>query len=154
MNKPYRQGVNAIIVDKDNNFLLVQKNGWEDNMLTIVGGGREGDETSEKNLFRELKEEIGAEKGDLEILGVSSHKIEYDYPEELSLKINGGKYRGQSYEQFVVRFLGDKDKLNFNSNEFRSHRWVGVNELEKYLVLPNQYQTHKLAIDEILPGII
>lgn len=154
MNRPYRQGVNAIIVDTDNNFLLVQKNAWEDNVLTIVGGGRENDETPEENLFRELSEEIGAEKKDLIILGISSHNIEYDYPAELSLKINSGKYRGQSYKQLVVRFIGDKNKLIFNPEEFRGHRWVRADELHKHLVLPNQYKTHKQAIDEILPSII
>src|SRR3989344_9628017 len=109
INKLYRQGVNAIIFDKDNNVLLVQKNAWQDNILTIPGGGRENDETPEENLFRELAEEIGAEKKDLIILGISSHNIEYDYPAELALKVNRGKYRGQSYKQFVVRFIGDKD---------------------------------------------
>ena|SRR3989344_5938090 len=154
MNKPYRQGVNAIIVDKDNNFLLVQKNAWKDNELTIPGGGRDNDETPEDNLFRELAEEIGAEKKDLNILGISSHNIEYDYPVQLSLKVNGGKYRGQSYKQFVVRFIGDKDKLIFTPEEFRGHKWVRADELHKYLVLPNQYKNHKKAIDEILPGTI
>lgn len=154
MNKPYRQGVNAIVIDKENNFLLVQKNSWEDNMLTVIGGGREGDETPEENLYRELLEEIGAEKNDLEILGISSHNIEYDYPEDLSSKINGGKYRGQSYKQFVVRFIGDKDKLIFNPEEFRGHKWVKADELQKYLVLPNQYHIHKQAIDEILGASI
>ena len=154
MNKPYRQGVNAIIVDKDNNFLLVQKNAWMDNQLTVLGGGRENDETPEENLFRELAEEIEAEKKDLNILGISSHNIEYDYPTELSSEVNGGKYRGQSYKQVVVRFIGDKNKLIFTPKEFRGHKWVKAKDLHKYLVLPNQYKTHKQAIDEILPGII
>jgi len=154
INKLYRQGVNAIIVDKDSNFLLVQKNTWQDNILTIPGGGKENDETPEENLFRELAEEIGAEKKDLIILGISSHNIEYDYSIELSSKINGGEYRGQSYKQFVVRFIGDKDKLIFTPKEFRNHKWVKAQELHKYLVLPNQYKTHKQAINEILPGII
>jgi hypothetical protein len=45
-------------------------------------------------LFRELAEEIGADKNDLNIIGLSSRNIEYDYPVGLSLKINCGKYRG------------------------------------------------------------
>lgn len=154
MNKPYRQGVNAIIINKDNNFLLVQKNGWKDNEWTIPGGGKEENETPEENLFRELAEEIGVDKNDLNIIGLSSYKIEYDYPLDLSLKINGGKYRGQSYRQFVLMFIGDKSKLIFCPKEFSNHKWVRADELSKYLVLPNQYQNHKMAIDEILPGII
>ena len=154
VNKPYRQGVSAIIINKDNNFLLVHKNGWRDNEWTIPAGGKEEGETPEENLFRELAEEIGVDKNDLNIIGLSSHKIEYEYPIELSLKINGGKYRGQSYKQFVLMFTGDKSKLIFCPKEFNNHKWVRADELSKYLVLPNQYQNHKRAIDEILPGII
>lgn len=154
INKPYRQGVNAIVINKDNNFLLVQKNGWRDNEWTVLGGGKEENETPEENLFRELKEEIRANKEDLKIIGLSSHKIEYAYPMELSLKINGGKYRGQSYRQFVLIFTGDKSKLVFCPKEFSNHKWVRADELRKYLVLPNQYENHKKAIDEILPDII
>lgn len=154
VNKPYRKGANAIIIDTDNNFLLVQKNGWEDNEWTFPGGGREDHETPEENLFRELDEEIGAHKDDLQIVGLSSHNLEYDYPIELSLKINGGIYRGQSYRQFVLRFIGDKTKLSFSRKEFRNHKWVTAGDLVRYLVLPHQYHNHKKAIDEILPSFI
>lgn len=154
INKPYRAGVNAIILDQENRILLVQKNGWKDNEWTIPGGGKDGSETPEENLFRELEEEIGAHRNDLIIIGLSSQKIKYDYPIDLAKKVNGGKYIGQSYGQFVLRFMGDKDKLEFTTKEFKDHKWVSASELIKYLILPNQYQNHKNAIDEILPNLI
>lgn len=153
-NKPYRNGVIAIIIDKDDSFLLIQKNGYKDNEWDFLGGGREGDETLEQNLFRELKEEIGSKKSELEVVGISTHKIEYDYPADTVMKIHGGKYRGQSYEQAILRFVGDKDKLAFSTEEFRGHKWVKAKELEKNLVFPNQYQNHKKAVDEVLPGFL
>ncbi len=151
---PFRKGAATIIIDKDNNFLLVQKNGYKDNEWTFPGGGREEGETLEQNMHRELKEELNTEPVDLEIVGVSTHKIEYDYPADMYLKVNGGKYRGQSYDQIVVRFIGDKDQLIFTPEEFRGHKWVSANELVKYLVFPNQYQNNSKAIEEILPGLI
>ena len=153
-NKPYRKGVNAIVIDKDNNFLLVQKNAYKENERNFLGGGREEGETLEQNLFRELKEEIGIDNTDFEMIGISSHKIEYDYLADLALKVNGGKYRGQSYEQVVLRFIGDEKKLVFTPEEFKAHKWVTANELTDCLVFPNQYQNHKKAIDELLPGMI
>lgn len=153
-DKPYRRGVNAIIIDKDNNFLLIQKNAYKDNEWNFLGGGREENETSEQNLFRELKEEIGADITDFELIGISSHNIEYDYPPDLALKINGGKFRGQSYEQAILRFVGDKERLVFTPDEFKTHKWVKASELIYYLIFPNQYETHKKAIDELIPGII
>lgn len=152
--KPYRKGVNAIIFDKENKILLVQKIAYKDNEWNVLGGGREEGESLEENLFRELKEELGAESSDFEIIGISSHKIQYDYPVDTALKVNGGKYRGQSYDQIILRFVGDKSKLIFNPEEFRGHKWVDANELKAHLIFPNQYQNHKKAIDEILPSLI
>jgi putative (di)nucleoside polyphosphate hydrolase len=153
-NKPYRKGVNAIIVDKDNNFLLVQKKGYKDSEWNFLGGGRKEGETLNQNMFRELKEEIGSEETDLEIVGVSTHKIEYDYPPDTVLKIHSGRYRGQSYDQVILRYIEDKNKLEFTTEEFKKHKWVKAKELKKYLVFPNQYENHKKAIDELLPGLI
>jgi len=142
------------VVDKDNNFLLVQKNAYKDNEWNVLGGGREEGENLEQNLFRELEEELGVEKSDFEIVGVSSHKIQYDYPANTVMKIHDGKYRGQSYDQVIVRFVGNKNNLVFNPKEFRGHKWVKIEELEAHLIFPNQYQTHKEAINEVLLGTI
>jgi len=153
-NKPFRKGVNAIIIDQDDNFLLIQKNHYKENEWNFLGGGKEGQETLEQNLLRELEEELGVSFDNFEILGVSSYKIEYDYPVELAIKINENKYRGQSYEQVILRFKGDKKKLVFTPTEFRANKWVKPNQLIMYLVFPNQYINHKKAIDEILPEMI
>lgn len=153
-DKPYRKGVNAIIIDKDNNFLVIQKNLYRENEWNFSGGGRKEGETLEENLFRELKEEINANARDFEIIGISSHKTKYDYPPELALKINGGKYRGQSFEQVALRFIGNKKKLVFAPKELRTHKWARADELVNCLVFPNQYQDYKKIIDELLPGLI
>jgi len=153
-NKPYRLGVNAIVVDNENNFLLVQKNGYKENEWNFLGGGQEEGETLEQNLFRELKEETGADKSDFEIIGVSSFKIQYDYPANTVLRINGGKYRGQSYDQVILRFAGNKSNLVFSTEEFRTHKWVRAEELESHLIFPNQFQNHQKAINELMPGIL
>lgn len=153
-HKPYRKGVSIIIIDIDNLFLIIQKNAYKGNEWNFLGGGREEGETLVQNLFREIKEEIGADEGDFEFVGVGSHNIEYDYPPELAPKLNGGKFRGQSYEQVVLRFIGDKEKLVFTPDEFKAHKWVMANELITYLVFPYQYEDHKKAIDELLPGVI
>ncbi len=153
-SKPYRKGVIAIVIDMDNSFLLIQKIGYKDSEWNFLGGGREEGETLEQNLFRELKEEISSERPDFEIIGISTHKIEYDYPSDTVLKVHGGKYRGQSYDQVVLRFIGNKDKLVFTTKEFRGHKWVKADDLAEHLTFPNQYENHKSAINELLLDII
>ena len=130
-SKPYRKGVNAIVIDMDNNFLLIQKNGYKDSEWNFLGGGREESETLEQNLFREIKEEIGSERSDFEIIGTSTHKIEYDYPPDTVLKVHGGKYRGQSCDQVVLRFIGNRIKW-FHYKRFRGHKWVKAEDLAKH----------------------
>lgn len=154
LNKPYREGVNAIIFDKDNKFLLIQKNIYQENEWNFPGGGREEGESLKQNLFRELKEELDADSDDFEIIGISSRKTKYDYPPEMASKLHGGKYRGQSFEQVALRFIGDKKKLVFSPKELRTHKWVKAGELVNHLVFPNQYQDYKRIIYELLPGVI
>ena len=152
--KPYRLGVNALIFDHDNNFLVIQKLAYKDNEWNFLGGGRDDGETLEENLFRELHEELGVMKNTFEIIGISSHKIQYDYPPELAVKVNGGKFRGQSYDQVILKYNGDKNDLVFSPEEFKKHMWVSPQDLRTHLVFPNQYSDHKKAIDEILPGLL
>jgi len=148
--KPYRLGVNVIIVDTEDHFLIIQKVGYADNEWNFIGGGREEGESLEQNMYREIEEELELKESDFELVGVSTHKITYDYPAELALRVNGGKYRGQSYDQVVLRFMGDKGKIKYSEVEFRDHKWVEGSELVKYLVFPNQYDNHRVAIEEIL----
>ena len=152
--KPYRKGVNAIIIDKNNKFLIIQKHIYRHNEWNFPGGGREKGETLEQNLFREIKEELGVDRVDFEVVGISHHGMEYDYPAELALKINEGKYRGQSYDQVALKFIGKKKKLIFNPKEFKAHMWVKLDELAKYLINPGQYQNYKIVIENLLPGLI
>jgi len=154
IEKPFRKGAITIVIDADNNFLIVQKNKYKDDEWVFLGGGREDDETLEQNIYRELEEEIGAEESEFEFVGVSTHKIEYDYPKDTVMKIHNGKYRGQSYEQVILRFIGDKNKLVFTPNEFKKHKWVRGKDLQKYLIFPNQYENNIKAIKELLPNVL
>ena len=58
---PYRKGANAIIVDGDNKFLIVQKKNYTDNQWDFPGGGLEDNEEPKVGILRELKEELGSD---------------------------------------------------------------------------------------------
>jgi putative (di)nucleoside polyphosphate hydrolase len=149
----YRKGVLGIIIDSDNNFLIVNLVTYNPNEWNFPGGGREKDETAENALCRELKEELNIDKEDLEILGMSKQPIKYDFPRamiENNIK-HGRKYKGQIKEQFIVRFHGDKIKIQ--EEEIVKYKWVSFGELQKYLIFKNQYETSKDAIEEFLENI-
>ena len=151
-NKPYRLGAHAFIIDEYNKFLVIQKNNYSDSDWTVIGGGREEEESAEENLFREILEETNLEKSNYLIVGESKFKQEYDYPEDIAPKIHNGKYRGQSYTQFVVRFIGDKDAMKFNE-EIRTHKWIDYSDLESHLSFPGQLEIAQKVIGDVIPDI-
>lgn len=108
---PYRTGALAIVIDKDNQFLLVQLKLYANHQWNFVGGGREKeDKDAVDNIFRELKEELSLTKDLFEIIGISNHPITYDFPDEMILQNRkvGKNYRGQKKDVVVLRFLGEK----------------------------------------------
>lgn len=150
MTKPYRQGVFAVILNASNEVLLIQKPSYSKNDWTIVGGGRDEGESDVDNLYREIKEELGVDRAELEILGKSGVRHSYEYPPELSKSIHGGKYMGQSYEIFVVRFTGNPNDMVLAEEEIASIRWTPIGELSAYLNFPNQFTNIHTAISEVL----
>ena len=150
MTKPYRQGVFAAILNASNDVLLIQKPSYSKNDWTIVGGGRDEGESDVDNLYREIKEELGVDRAELEILGKSSVRHSYEYPVELSETLHDGKYIGQSYEIFVVRFTGNPSDMVLAEEEIASIRWSPINDLSRYLNFPNQHKNIVAALSEVL----
>lgn len=153
MSKIYRKGVFAIIINQENKFLLVQLNAYGDNEWNFVGGGREGDETSEENLYREIKEELGLDLTQFIMIGKSSHVYQYDFPEPI-LKDDGVTYDGQIKEQFVVRFIGKDSGIKIQEDEIRKYKWISVKDLQSHLVFNNQYERAMLVIQELMPELL
>lgn len=80
----YRQSTSAVILDKNGQILIVQKNSYKDNEWSIPGGRIEEGEMPEMTIIRELREELGSDK--FEIVKVSNERDRYEWPDEM---ING-----------------------------------------------------------------
>jgi 8-oxo-dGTP pyrophosphatase MutT (NUDIX family) len=64
MEKVYRRGVLAIVIDAENKFLLVQLLNYKDDAWNFVGGGLDPGETDEGGIKKEIREELGLEESD------------------------------------------------------------------------------------------
>lgn len=94
---------NAVAVTLlEGKFVVVNLIVWTEDQWKFPQGGREGDESPEEAVRRELSEELGVT--DIEIVGVSERANRYDWPAETRALYND-RYAGQEQRFVVVRIL-------------------------------------------------
>jgi len=117
----YRANVGIVLMRSPYEVFLggrIGGRGWQ----FPQGGVRHG-ERVEDALFRELHEEVGLDREDVEVLGSTRGWLRYQLPRQ---KIRD-RCIGQKQRWFLLRFLGDESKLRFDAAgipEFDTWRWV------------------------------
>jgi putative (di)nucleoside polyphosphate hydrolase len=92
--------------------------GWQ-----FPQGGVNRGERVEDALFRELREEIGLEPADVEVLGSTRGWLRYRLPRQYVRD----RCIGQKQRWFLLRLTADEDRFRFDSTnqpEFERWRWV------------------------------
>ncbi len=151
----YRKKASAVILDKDNNFLLVQLVNYKDNQWNYSGGGTEAGESAKETIVRELKEELGTDK--FEIIKMSKTTQRYDWPDFIiaqDLKNKKIKYRGQKVSFFLTNFLGDRKDIDPDPGEIRNVKWVRYDELKDHFIFERQLEITEKLISEFRPELI
>ena len=121
----FRANVGIILVNAENKLLLggrVGARGWQ----FPQGGMFEGEEP-EQAMYRELREEVGLEPHDVEVLGETSDWLRYRLPDKYVRKRSKPLCIGQKQRWFILRMLCAEDKLRFDRGdkpEFDRVRWV------------------------------
>ena len=147
---PYRQGVNAFVIDDNNAFLLVHKQNYGDGQWDAPGGGLETGENPETGILRELEEELGTNA--FKILKKSRIINKFEWPQEsqeLGIKKYGIHYRGQEKHQFLIKFTGNKDAIKLQESEIKTVKWVSLDEMEKHMIFENQWNIAKATLQDI-----
>ncbi|MDE1921784.1 MAG: RNA pyrophosphohydrolase [Gammaproteobacteria bacterium] len=92
--------------------------GWQ-----FPQGGVNRGERVEDALFRELKEEIGLERHDVEVLGATRGWLRYRLPRQYVRD----RCIGQKQRWYLLRLVGDESRLRFDTTaqpEFDRWRWA------------------------------
>ena len=119
----YRLNVAMIVLNKDNKVLFCKRRNTEN--WQFPQGGVDENENIESAMFRELNEEVGLEKNNVEIKAVSQNLIYYDIPKNIRSRVLGGKFKGQAQKYFLLKLIsGDVDLNIENTPEFDKHSWV------------------------------
>ena len=121
----FRSNIAMIVSNGCGKVLLAKRIGQ--NSWQFPQGGIDGDEAPKDALFRELKEEIGLDQKDVEILKQSSQWFKYKIPPNLQRKRSKPVCIGQKQKWFYLKLASNENniKLDITSNpEFDEWQWV------------------------------
>ena len=112
-------------MDDSNRVLIAGRrghSGWQ-----FPQGGVQRRESAEQAMYRELREEVGLEPGDVEVVGVTREWIRYRLPKKYQRRESTPLCVGQKQRWFLLSLQSDPAKLCFDSTddpEFDRCRWV------------------------------
>jgi putative (di)nucleoside polyphosphate hydrolase len=121
----FRANVAIVLIRDDRQVFLGGRTGgrgWQ-----FPQGGVRRDEHPEEALYRELKEEVGLERTDVELVAATRGWLRYRLPRQYVRRNSQPQCIGQKQRWFLLRFIGSEDSLRFDSTaepEFESWRWV------------------------------
>ena len=121
----FRANVGIILANSDNKLMLggrVGAKGWQ----FPQGGMIEGEEPVDA-MFRELREEVGLEKSDVEVLNCTSDWLRYKLPDKFIRRHSLPLCIGQKQRWFMLRLTAEPDAVRFDrcdQPEFDRIRWV------------------------------
>lgn len=144
----FRKGVSALIINKKQEFLLVNLESFEPHFFAIPGGGLENDESLEDAAYREIKEEVGINKKSLEFIGQCKEPLQFKF-KTIKLNRDGKEYEGSERYFFGFRFVGNDNEIELQEFEVRAYKWVPFNELKEHLLFDNQLEETREKILEL-----
>ena len=121
----YRANVGIILVNAEGKLLLggrVGARGWQ-----FPQGGVLQGEAPEVAMYRELHEEIGLTRDDVELLSVTDDWLRYKLPRKFVRKNSVPLCIGQKQRWFLLRLRSGEEALRFDccdKPEFDRVRWV------------------------------
>ena len=122
----FRANVGMILMDDDGCVLVGGRSGrrgWQ-----FPQGGIRPHERVEDAMYRELREEVGLEHGDVEALGRTRGWLRYRLPERYVRRRQRPLCIGQKQRWYLLKLLCDPDRLRTDTTvcpEFDRFRWVG-----------------------------
>ena len=121
----FRANVGIILAGDDGKLMLAGRagsKGWQ-----FPQGGVLVDEDPEEAMYRELREEVGLDRTDVELLGVTTGWLRYRLPDKFIRRNSQPLCIGQKQRWFMLSLVTSIDNVRFDLGEepeFDRIRWV------------------------------
>lgn len=147
----YRLNVGIILVNNQNRVFWGRRSGHD--TWQFPQGGLATGETSIQAMFRELHEEIGLDKDDVEVIGSTKRWLKYRLPKQYLRHGSEPLVIGQKQKWFLLKLLANEQKVKLDlsdSPEFDSWRWIDFHEPEDQVIFFKR-QVYTQALKELEP---
>ncbi len=145
---PLRSGVGIVLLNEKNKVFVGKRIDNPGNFWQMPQGGIDKNESYLEAAKRELKEETGVVT--VKVIKELDEWLSYNLPKNLLGKIWNGKYRGQKQKWFIMKFLGNANEININTQdpEFLDWKWIEMPSLPK-VVVDFKVDVYKKIVKEI-----
>ena len=131
---PLRSGVGIILLNRENKIFVAKRIDNPKNFWQMPQGGVDTGENFLTAAYRELEEETSIKS--VKLIEEIDEITTYLLPEHLLGVIWKGKYKGQKQKWFLMRFLGNDNEININTNkpEFIEWKWIDLDMITNVVV--------------------
>lgn len=147
----YRLNVGIIIVNESDRLFWGKRAGHD--AWQFPQGGLAAGETAVEAMYRELREEVGLEREDVEIIGVTKRWLNYRLPKQY-LRLNSKPLViGQKQKWYLLKLVSNEQKIRLDlsdSPEFDSWRWIDYHEPKEHVIFFKK-QVYSQALKELEP---
>ena len=131
---PLRSGVGIIVLNQKNQVFVAKRIDNPKNFWQMPQGGVDDGENFLTAAYRELEEETSIKN--VRLIREIDEITTYLLPRHLLGVIWKGKYKGQKQKWFLMRFLGNDNEININTNkpEFLEWKWIDLEMITEVVV--------------------
>ncbi len=123
----FRPNVGIIIVNEQGQSLWARRIGGQD-AWQFPQGGINDNESPEAALYRELKEEVGLNKDQVEVIACTGGWLRYRLPKRMLRHNSSPLCIGQKQKWFLLKLKGSDSDVRLDTHngpaEFDDWRWV------------------------------
>lgn len=150
----FRPNVGIILVNSSGQVLWARRCGQD--AWQFPQGGIKSDESAEQAMYRELREEVGLEPQDVEILGVTRGWLRYRLPKRMIRRNSHPICIGQKQKWFMLRMLSQDSAVQIDCcdiPEFDGWQWVSY-WFPLGQVVSFKREVYRKAMRELSPRLV